>query len=215
MPSSAFAAHLNKLGLFDGKGGEATASVARNTWHRVKAAHNTGNLGGRDVAPSAGEPGPASANQNDDGAQQASCSSSPTTETPSQDEDAAQDARAPSGDDYPPGIRALAATDSTGDSAPATPDLPKSGSSAAPDHAPPPSLSEGEHRTNESTSWTATFTAKPPADIIDLLKQNGGEYDGKRACWNGASANDLLSLTSAVKGVDGSLQVSPSAQPKT
>ena len=204
---SAFAAHLNKLKLTDGKGGEATASVARNTWHRVKAAHRADSNSAAERAPATGAQALAHADQGGVGNVQAGGGfSSPLAEVPVEDENADQGAPASGSGDYPPGIRALAAPVSIGDSAPAAPDLPKHSPSAAPDHAPTPSPSEGEHHTGESTSWTATFATKPSNDILDLLKKNGGKWDSKRACWSGASANDLSSLTAAVKVVGGSFQ---------
>jgi hypothetical protein len=177
----AFAAYLKKVGLTDGKGREPTASVARNAWHRVKLSRSIGTAGADGAQQT-----------DDEGSYQTSSASPSTIEVLAQDEDAAQSGLAPRGNDYPPGIRALA-PESSRDSAPAAHNLPP----ATPDPAP----------LSESISWTAKFAAVPPAEIRDLLRSAGGKWDAKRGCWSGTEAQHPINLEAAVKEEGGVLQV--------
>jgi len=210
----AFAAHLTGLGLTDGKGAAPTPSVARNTWHRVKSARGAAGST-QSSAPSIAVPAPALADHHGGEADQDRRSTgAPGVEVSAQDKEAAQGGSAHDGVHYPPGIRAVAAPDpapaSPGDGAAADPDSLQANLPAASDSASPVSSLDGEHRSAGPVSWTATFATKPPVDILDLLRKNGGQWDRKGVCWSGATVNDLAAT---VRSAGGSLQTSPSVQP--
>ncbi len=213
----AFAAHLTTLGLTDGKDALPTPSVARNTWHRVKAARGAaGSI--QSSAPSIAVPAPAPVDHHGGEADQDGRSTSaPGVEVSAQDREAAEGGSAHDGVHYPPGIRALAAPDpapaSPGDGATADPDSLQANLPAASDSASPVSSLDGEHRTAGPVSWTAKFPSEPPPGVLKLLRQNGGQFDREHVCWSGATANGLDDFAVTVRSAGGSLQTSPSVQP--
>lgn len=212
---TAFAAHLTKLGLTDGKGNAPMSSVARNTWQRVKSARAVASSS-KNSAPSTAAP--ALADHHDSEVAQGEHSTNASTgETIIQEVGVALDTRSSSRGDYPPGVRAFAASETThgspGDDVAADSDSPQSYLVAASDRASSMHPSEAHHCIDGVTNWTAAFPKKPPIEVLALVRSSGGKWDKEGNCWGGASANDLNELAATVKAAGGSLQVSPGARP--
>lgn len=200
-----FAAHLNELGLSDGHGVAVTATVARNTWDRVRKARvpSTGGDAAHSPAPAArtrtrASRGGGTRPQDAEGISTASAA-------PAQESGEGRGMPTPS-TDYPPGVRVLAVSEPSpelfGDKVdvplePLEPDSP-----TAPDQASSSPSAEGR----TSVAWTARLRSMPSPNLRTAMLKSGGAHDQKSNSWRGSSADHLDSLARLVKAGGGSFE---------
>lgn len=201
-----FAAHLNGLGLSDGHGGAVTATVARNTWDRVRKARLP-SMGGDAAHPPA--PGARTRTRATRGGgtrpQHADGISAPACAAPAQESGGGSGVPTSSGD-YPPGVRVLAVSgpdpELPGEELNPGLEPPKPDFPTAPDQVSPSPLATGRVIVN----WIARFPSMPPPNVRTALLKSGGVLDQKSKSWRGSSADDLDSLARFVKAGGGSFE---------
>ena len=192
-----------------------TATVARNTWDRVRKAHLPSTGGDAAHTSSPGARTRARTTRGDGTRpQDADGTSAPGSAAPVQDSGGGCSMPTPSAD-YPPDVRLLAVSG-------LDPELPGDKvdpSLESPEPDPPPAPGQVSSSPSAagkvSVDWTARFRSTPEPDVRTALKQGGGKWSAKSSSWCGSSADNLDTLARLVESKGGSFETSLGAQPMT